>query len=77
MMNITKSIAFEVDYANLPNVENFLTNFNRLVLQNGIVNKIQVCFDLPVSKFLNLHCSPQLLSPAHYILRGVSSLDHQ
>jgi hypothetical protein len=53
MMNINKSICFEVEYANLPSIENFLTNFNRLVLQDGIVNKIFFCFDLPISKFLS------------------------
>lgn len=52
MVNISKSVAFEVEYANLPSIENFLTNFNRLVLQEGVVKKLFFCFDLPLSKFM-------------------------
>lgn len=28
MMNLSKSIGVEIDYQNLPNIENFLINFN-------------------------------------------------
>jgi hypothetical protein len=49
IVNLAKSIAVEVNYENLPNIENFLTNFNQLVLQCGLINKFLFCIDLPLS----------------------------
>ncbi|TNV85207.1 hypothetical protein FGO68_gene8034 [Halteria grandinella] len=49
MMNMTKSCAVQVKYQNLPNIEQFLTNFNQLVLQSGIIQKFFFSFDLPLS----------------------------
>ncbi|CDW78619.1 UNKNOWN [Stylonychia lemnae] len=51
MLNIPKSVGVQFSFDNLPYIEQFLSNFNQLVLQNGIINKIIICFDLPLSKF--------------------------
>jgi hypothetical protein len=32
----------------LPHLETMLTNFNKIVSQEGLINKVSVCFDLPV-----------------------------
>lgn len=47
-----RSVGVEVTYHNLPNIEGFLTNFNQLVLQSGVINKLYFCFDLPLSLLL-------------------------
>lgn len=49
MMNINKSIGIEINFDNLDNIENFLTNFNQIVIQQGLINKFFFCFDLPLS----------------------------
>ena len=33
---------------NLPNLENMMTNFNQIVIQEAIINKLFFCFDLPL-----------------------------
>lgn len=43
-----KSIGFELRMDSLSNLEMMMTNFNQIVLQNGVLNKYFVCFDLPV-----------------------------
>lgn len=47
-VNMYKSIGFEVQMPGLAQIELMLTNFNQIVLQNGVINKYFVCFDLPV-----------------------------
>lgn len=47
-VNMYKSVGFEVKMESLANIEMMLTNFNQIVLQNAVVNKYFVCFDLPV-----------------------------
>eukprot|EP00347_Sterkiella_histriomuscorum_P023513 403334361 len=82
MLNIPKSVAIEFQYSKLPSIENFLTNFNQLVMQNGIINKIRVCFDLPMSKMLkdeayqtsNIVFTPPMRNTPTYI---PTSLIHQ
>lgn len=49
IVNMPRSIGVEVNYENLPNIEHFLTNFNQLVLQCGLINKFLFCIDLPLS----------------------------
>lgn len=49
MVNMSRSCGIQVNYQNLPNIESFLTNFNQLVLQSGIIQKFCFCFDLPLS----------------------------
>jgi hypothetical protein len=49
IVNMSRSIGVEVNYENLPNIEHFLTNFNQLVLQCGLINKFLFCIDLPLS----------------------------
>ena len=52
IVNLTRSVGLEVTYPNLPDIEHFLTNFNQLVLQCGIIDKFYFCFDLPLSLLL-------------------------
>lgn len=52
MINMQRSVGIEVSYQNLPHIEGFLTNFNQLVLQSGVINKLYFCFDLPLSLLL-------------------------
>jgi hypothetical protein len=49
IVNMSKSIGVEVSYEKLPDIEHFLTNFNQLVLQSGLISKFLFCIDLPLS----------------------------
>lgn len=45
-----RSIAFQIAVPDLDNLPNLMTNFNQLVLREFIIEKIFVCFDVPLSK---------------------------
>lgn len=67
MVNLSRSLGIEVAYENLPNIESFLTNFNQLVLQCGVISKFYFCFDLPLSLLLtDLTEEEQLRSQERY-----------
>ena len=46
--NVTKSIGVDMSMVNLAGIDNMMTNFNQIVIQEGIINKYYFCFDLPV-----------------------------
>ena len=48
IVNITKSIGFDMQMVNIAGIDNMMTNFNQIVLQEGIVKKYFFSFDLPV-----------------------------
>ena len=46
--NVTKLIGVDMAMVNLAGIDNMMTNFNQIVIQEGIINKYYFCFDLPV-----------------------------
>ncbi len=48
VVNMYKSMGFEVQMDGLTEIEVMLTGFNKIVLQSGVINKYFLCFDLPV-----------------------------
>ena len=48
VVNVTKSIGFEMQMVNLAGIDNMMTNFNQIVIQEGVINKYYFSFDLPV-----------------------------
>lgn len=44
-----KSVAFQIGVDRLGNLPNLMTNFNQLVLQEFVIQKIFICFDMPLS----------------------------
>ena len=48
VVNMNRSVGFQVQMDGLTHIEGMLTNFNKIVSQDALINKISVCFDLPV-----------------------------
>ena len=48
VVNMYKSMGFEVQMDGLTEIEVMLTGFNKIVLQSGVINKYFLTFDLPV-----------------------------
>jgi hypothetical protein len=49
VVNMNRSVGFQVQMDGLTHIEGMLTNFNKIVSQDALINKISVCFDLPVT----------------------------
>lgn len=47
MLNLSKSMGLQVQFDSMKNIEQFLTNFNQIVLKEGKINKFSFCFDMP------------------------------
>ena len=47
-MNVTKSLGFKMLMPNLASIDNMLTNFNQIVMQEGLIQSFFFSFDLPV-----------------------------
>lgn len=48
IVNVTKSVGFKMLMTNLASIDNMLTNFNQIVMQEGVIQKYFFSFDLPV-----------------------------
>ena len=48
VVNVYKSMGFDMQMVNLAGIDNMMTNFNQIVIQEGIINKYYFSFDLPV-----------------------------
>ena len=43
-------MGFQIEIDTLPSIDTMMTNFNQIVIRNGIINKYRFCFDLPVAQ---------------------------
>lgn len=43
-------MGFQIAMDTLPNIDSMMTNFNQIVLRNGVINKYFFCFDLPIAQ---------------------------
>ena len=48
IVNVAKSLGFKMMMSNLASIDNMLTNFNQIVMQEGIIQSFFFSFDLPV-----------------------------
>ena len=48
LVNVTKSLGFKMQMPTLANIDNMLTNFNQIVMQEGVIQSLFFSFDLPV-----------------------------
>ena len=48
VVNVSKSLGFKMLMPNLASIDNMLTNFNQIVMQEGLIQSFYFSFDLPV-----------------------------
>lgn len=46
--NVAKSMGFKMLMSNLASIDQMLTNFNQIVMQEGLIQSYFFSFDLPV-----------------------------
>ena len=48
IVNVTKSLGFKMRMETIATIDNILTNFNQIVMQEGVIQSFFLSFDLPV-----------------------------